>query len=317
LNSIGGLDIFKSAYGIDARAWGRPVNLGMPINSPMDDSYMIWDALMEKGYFASDRADCENGHCYDIYEVTNEPIYITLDGFAYDIETDEILPNTDLSFVDINSLIKFENLNIKTDSTGYYKITMDKSQQIFIKAQRPSYFADAASIDTRRITTTTALLQDFYLGPIPKDEIELEGIEYDFDSHKLRKSSEEILDELYDFLVLNNNLVVQISSHTDSRGSDSYNRRLAERRAKSCVDYLISKGIDKSRLVAKGYGEDEPNYLKNASKKAELDEDGNRIFLTEEYINAQDTEELQEEYHQRNRRTSFKVVGEGFTMESL
>lgn len=316
-NSIGGLDIFKAAFNKDNKSYDHPVNMGLPINSSMDDSYMIWDVLMEKGYFASDRADCENGHCYDIYEVTNEPIWITLEGYAYDIETNDILADTKLDFKDINSLIPFENRSILTDEEGYYKINMDKSQQIYIRATKTSYFAAGEAVSTIPITESTALQQDFYLGAIPKDEIELDGIEYDFDSDKLRDKSKEVLDELYNFLVFNSNLIVEINSHTDCRGSDQYNRDLAQRRAKSCVDYLISKGLPKERLTARGYGEDEPNYLKDEKKKPVLDAQGNRIYLTERYINAQESKDVQEEYHQRNRRTSFKVVGEGFDMESL
>lgn len=316
-NSIGGLDIFKAYFDKDNKSYDHPSNMGIPVNSSMDDSYLIWDGLMEKGYFASDRADCPNGHCYDLYEVINEPILITLEGYAYDIETEEILPDTKLHFKDINSMVPFENRTIQTDSSGFYKITMEKRQQIYIRATKPSYFAAGESVSTMPVTESTALIQDFYLGLIPKDEIELDGIEYDFDSDKLRDKSKQVLDELYNFLVFNDNLVVEINSHTDCRGSDSYNRDLAQRRAKSCVDYLISKGIPAARLTAKGYGEDEPNYLKDDKKKPVLDAQGNRIYLTEQYINEQSSKEVQEEYHQRNRRTSFKVVGEGFDMESL
>lgn len=314
-NSIGGLDIFRCTYDVKNRGWNRPINMGLPINSSKDDSYMIWDNLMNKGFFSSDRADCEHGHCYDIYQVTNEPIAIALEGYAYDDETGEIVPNAQLTFKDID--FKFESFDILTDSNGYYHKVLDKNQEIFIKAQAPSYFADAGSVNTKPIIETTTLTQDFYLKPIPTDEIELDGIEYDFNSANLRPSSEEILDELYDFLILNNNLIVQINSHTDARGTEIYNKKLAERRAKSCVDYLIKKGIPASRLVAKGYGESEPNYLKDSSKKPVLDDDNKRIYLTEAYINQQKTEEVREEYHQRNRRTSFQVVGEGFDLKSL
>jgi outer membrane protein OmpA-like peptidoglycan-associated protein len=316
INSIGGLDIFKSSFNKDNKAFGNPINMGMPINSSMDDSYIVWDALMEKGYFASDRADCENGHCYDIYEITNEPILITLEGYSYDLATYEILPNATLNFKDINSKIPFENREIKTDSTGFYKITMDKSQQVYIKATKEKYFASAESVSTMPITQSTALIQDFYLDPIPEDEIELDGIEYGFDSANLRNRSKQVLDELYNLLVVNSNLVVEINSHTDNRGSDSYNRALAQRRAKACVDYLISKGIPKERLIAIGYGEDQPNYLKDEKKKPILDSQGNRIYLTKAYIDAEPSEDKREEYHQRNRRTSFKVVGEGFDIKS-
>lgn len=314
-NSIGGLDIYKASFNRQNRAFDKPVNMGLPINSSKDDNYMIWDRMMQKGYFSSDREDCENGHCYDIYEVTNEPISIVLSGYVFDNETEEIIPNATLSFKDIDFV--FDDFNIMSDAKGYYEKVLDKNQEIFIKATMPSYFADAASVNTKPITETTRINQDFYLRPIPKDEIELDGIEYDFNSAKLRPKSEEILDELYDFLVLNDNLVVEINSHTDCRGSIPYNQGLSERRAKSCVDYLVKKGIPKSRLKAIGYGENEPNYLKNKSKKPVLNEKGERIILTEAYINAQPTEEIREEYHQRNRRTSFKVVGEGFNVESL
>ncbi len=313
-NSIGGLDIFKSSYNRQNKAFEDPVNLGMPINSSKDDSYIIWDNLLRKGFFASDREDCEHGHCYNIYEVTNEPIRIALEGYVYNSETDEVLANADLTFKDIDFV--FEPFVIKTDDKGYYRQDLDQNQEIFIKAKKPSYFADAASVNTKPITETTTLQQDFYLRPIPTDEIEIDGIEYDFNSANLRPESEEKLDVLYDFLVLNNNLIVEINSNTDFRGSDQYNQKLSDRRAKSCVDYLIKKGISKDRLKAVGYGESVPNYLKDENKKPILDEDKKRIYLTEEFINAAATEELKEDYHQRNRRTAFKVVGEGFELKS-
>ena len=313
-NSIGGLDIYKAAYNKGNRSFDSPENMGIPINSSQDDAYIIWDAMMHYGYFASDRADCENGHCYNIYTIKNEPIKIFLEGYAYNDDDGEILPNTKLTFKDVDFV--FDPFDVMTDENGFYQKELDKNQEIFIKATKPSYFADAASVNTKPITSTTTLIQDFYLRPIPTDEIEIDGIEYDFNSSTLRSISKEILDELYDFLVLNNNLIVEINSHTDARGTDKYNLSLSERRAESCVTYLLSRGISEKRLKAVGYGESQPNYLKDAKKNPVLDENGKRIILAEAYINAQSTEEIQEEYHQRNRRTSFKVVGETFNLQS-
>lgn len=313
-NSIGGLDIFKANYSRENKAFGNPENMGLPINSSMDDSYIIWDKFLRKGYFASDREPCEFGHCYNIYEITNEPIVIALEGNVYNSETDEVIPGANLLFKDISFVLK--DTNLIADNDAYYSRGLAQNQELFIKATMPGYFADAASVNTRPITESMTLHQDFYLRPIPKDEIEIEGIEYDFDKATLRPRSKEILDELYEFLVLNNNLVVEINSHTDSRGSDSYNMDLSKRRAQSCVDYLIGKGISKDRLVAKGYGETIPNYLKDEKKNSVLDSNGNRILLTEDYINKQTSKELQEEYHQRNRRTAFQVIGEGFNITS-
>ena len=313
-NSMGGLDIYKAAYNKENRSFDAPENMGIPINSSRDDAYIIWDAMMHYGYFASDREDCEYGHCYDIYKVKNEPIRIFLEGYAYDSDSGDELPNTTISFKDVDFI--FEPFELLTDENGFYRQELGKNQEIFMKATKPKYFADAATINTKPITSSTTITQDFYLRPIPTDEIEIDGIEYDFNSSVLRPISKEILDELYDFLILNNNLIVEVNSHTDARGTDEYNLKLSERRAESCVTYLFERGISSDRIKAIGYGESSPNYLKDEKKKAVLDENGKRIILTEEYINSQDTELVREEYHQRNRRTSFKVVGESFDLKS-
>lgn len=313
-NSIGGLDVYKSAFDKESFSFSNPVNMGLPINSSEDDAYLIWDSKLMKGYFSSDREPCPNGHCYDIYEITNEPIQIYLSGFTYDMATNDILPNTTITFKDVKG--EFKPFQLTSDDNGFYELELTQGWEVFIKAQKLSYFADAATINTRSITQTTFLEQDFYLNSIPGEEIEIEGIEYDFNSDKLRPESMAILDKLYDFLVLNNNLVIEINSHTDARGSDVYNLDLSQRRAKSCVDYLISKGIDPSRIVPKGYGETQPNYLKGSDNKPVINENGERIKLTEAYIELQKSKERREELHQRNRRTSFKVVGERFDIIS-
>jgi OOP family OmpA-OmpF porin len=313
-NSIGGLDVFKSSYDVENESYGQPENLGLPINSSYDDAYLVWDSKLKYGYFSSDREPCDNGHCYDIYEVNNAPIRIHLEGIAYDALTEKFLPETTLTFKDIDGVE--ESFTLTTNENGYYEKTLRAGQEIFIKAQKKTYFADADVVNTKSITESTNLIQDFYLNPIPQDDIEIEGIEYDFDSDKLRPASMAILDRLFDFLELNQNLEVEINSHTDFRGSDTYNQKLSARRAKSCVDYLLSKGVSTDRLTSKGYGESEPIFLKGEDKQAALDAEGNRILLTEEYIKSIDDKDQQEVLHQLNRRTSFKVTGEDFKVIS-
>jgi outer membrane protein OmpA-like peptidoglycan-associated protein/tetratricopeptide (TPR) repeat protein len=312
--SIGGLDIFKSSYNRTDELYGMPKNLGQPINSPQDDAYMIWDSKLEYGYFSSDREECEGGHCYDIYKVKNAPIRVFLEGLVFDYDTDDIIPDAKLSFKDVR--FGFEPFEIMTDADGFYSLELERDWELFIKAQKPSYFADAASVDARGITETTTLIQDFTLQRIPEGEIEIEGFEYDFDSDNLRPISMEVFDKLFDFLEINDNLVVEINSHTDARGSEKYNQDLSQRRAKSCVDYLISKGIPKERLIARGFGESDPAILLDANKKPMLDDKGEKIKLTEKYIDSQHNNVLETELHQKNRRTAFKVVGEGFVLES-
>ncbi len=312
--SIGGLDIFKSSFNRTEKTYGTPKNLGQPINSPQDDAYMVWDSRLEYGYFSSDREECEGGHCYDIYKVKNAPINIYLEGYVFDYDTEEIIPDAKVTFKDVR--FQFESFEIMTDAEGFYSLELERDWELFIKAQKPSYFADAASIDATGITETTTLIQDFTLQRIPEGEIEIEGIEYDFDSDNLRPISMEVLDKLFDFLEINDNLVVEINSHTDSRGTETYNLDLSQRRAKSCVDYLISKGIPKERLIARGFGETQPAVLRGEDKMPILDSDGNEIPLTEEYIESHKSNDKRNELHQRNRRTAFKVVGEGFELES-
>jgi hypothetical protein len=119
---------------------------------------------------------------------------------------------------------------------------------------------------------------------------------YDIDKATLRPESKDSLNYLYQTLIDNPSLVIELDAHTDCRGSAEHNRKLAQARAESCVEYLISKGIPKERLVAKGYGEDRPLKL-----------EGN-VVLTEKYINTKKTVQERESLHQLNRRTTFRVL---------
>jgi peptidoglycan-associated lipoprotein len=115
------------------------------------------------------------------------------------------------------------------------------------------------------------------------DKFKLENIFYDYNKSTLRPESTASLDKLAEF-ILENKLKIELSSHTDARGSDAYNQKLSQARAQSCVDYLIKKGVPKANIVAKGYGE---TQLLNRCK--------NGVTCTEEE-------------HQSNRRTEIKIL---------
>jgi len=102
----------------------------------------------------------------------------------------------------------------------------------------------------------------------------------------------EILDKIVKLLEINDNIKIELSSHTDTRGSDEYNMRLSKARAQSCVDYIISKGISRDRIIAQGYGETRP------------------IVPDSEINKLKPKSEEWEAAHQRNRRTAFRVIGE-------
>ncbi|MEX1192279.1 MAG: OmpA family protein [Brumimicrobium sp.] len=305
---FGGLDVFKTTINPITEWWDTPSNVGQPINSPRDDAYFIWGKDMQSGYFTSDRdncGDCDslntlNTHCNSIYAVERPLIEITISGYVFDFDTDEPIPGASITFKDVRG--ELEDVELTADESGYYERSMRVNQEYFLKASKKKFFADAAVKNTLGIVESTNITQDFYLTTIPTGEIEIKGIEYDFDAATLREDSKANLDKLVEFLNLNSNLKVEIRSHTDERGRDSYNLDLSERRAQSVVDYLVDNGISRQRLKPKGLGETEPARIET--------EGGQDVTLTPEYINSLDDEELQEKYHQINRRTAFKVLAE-------
>jgi len=294
---IGGLDIFKSSLNTDDSIYAAPKNLGTPINSSKDDAYFILDRIQTKGYFSSDREDCPGGNCYDIYEFENEPIFFDLNGTVTDYATGEPIISGLITIKDVAN--DEEPLFLITDDKGHYFTPLKENKQYFLKAQKKSYQASAASVTTKGLTETTHLLQDFVLDIIPGEDVVIEGIEYDLNKATLRPKSMEILDKIYDYLILNDNFSIEINAHTDTRGSDKANQILSQARAQSCVDYLISKGIAKSRLAPTGYGEKKP--LISDAEIAKF------IPKSPEF----------EAAHQKNRRTAFRVMQESTLIKEV
>jgi OmpA-OmpF porin, OOP family len=299
LSGYGGFDIVKSSFNADDNTWATPKNLDAPFNSSRDDAYFTMDRMQQHGYFSSDRERCEqcgpgSGYCYKAYSFQNEPLKFAIKGHVYNIETNEPISNALLTFKDVRG--DNEPFYIITDSVGYYESELTLGQELYIKAQKNKFFGDATNISTVGLTDDSLFIHDFFLTPIPVGEITIPGIEYDYNKATLRPESMKILDDLAAFLELNDNLSVEIGSHTDARGSDTYNQELSQRRAKSCVDYLISKGIAADRLVATGFGETKP-------------------LITETDIAAMATNEEREAAHQKNRRTAFRPIKEGVIMD--
>lgn len=287
---LGGLDVVKSALNPEDSTYGEVKNMNAPINSSRDDAYFIMERLQGRGFFASDRKDCEGGHCYNIYSYENEPIKFSLEGFVYDFQTGDPIPSALVTITDVHGAD--DPFFVVTDETGFYSTDLKLNMQYFLKAQKNGYFADANEVATEGKTESEVFQRDFNLNKIPEGDIEIEGIEYDFDKATLRPKSKEILDKIVDLLKLNENISIELSSHTDARGNDDYNMKLSRARAQSCVDYIISKGIPKARIIANGYGETRPIIPEADINKM--------VPKSEEW----------EAAHQKNRRTAFKVIGE-------
>ena len=304
---FGGFDVFKSTFNILTDTWNSSDNLGPSVNSSMDDTYFIWGEDMKHGYLTSDREGCISCespeifdiHCNKIYEVNNPSFEIKIEGYVYDMETNAPIPNATVEFKDIRGVI--ENVSITSDEDGHYVATLLENKEYFLKSIKNGYFADAMVKSTMGMVRPRSLMSNFYLNKIPTTEIEIKGIEYDFDSDVLREDAKKVLNNIVELLQLNSNLKVEIRSHTDSRGVPIYNLDLSQRRAQNVVHYLVNHGVNASRLIALGKGSSEP---------AVIDIKGKEVQLTDEFIMSHPDEKSQEEYYQLNRRTAFKVIGQ-------
>jgi peptidoglycan-associated lipoprotein len=286
--TLGGLDIFYTkGEGTD---WSDPINMKSPINSPGDDFSIIVSKDKESGYLSSNR---EGGKGQDdIYRFYMNPLIFNLSGVVRNQKTRELMKNAVVTITSSNDTGKFV---FKTDESGSYKMRLKaKTDYELFAAKQYFYDSKLAFQSTKPYDQSTDLVQDFELIPFNFDSvIKLEGIYYGLDSADLRPESRLILDTLVMTMNRYPNLRIELGSHTDCRNDSLYNIKLSQRRADSAVHYLISKGIDSLRIVAKGYGE---NML--AVPKCTC-EGPNRVAEAARCTEAE---------HQLNRRTTVKFL---------
>ncbi len=283
---MGGLDIFSSKG--SKVSWEEPVNLQHPINSGGDDfSYMLWslENNLLKGFIASNRMGGKGGD--DIYSFAyKQPRQVLLlEGIAYEGKTTEKpLPEVSVTLYHKSRVLQSKKLS---DGEGQFSFEIDPGTTYKILGQKTAYYSDSLIVNTmeRRYSNDTLRIS-LHLEPMFEvgKKIVLEDIHYDFDKHNIREDAAGILNELSRIMRDYPSLEIELSSHTDSRGSDNYNMKLSDRRAKAAVDYLVSRGISRNRMQAKGYGESQ--LLNHCS----------------------DNVACTKEAHQENRRTEIKVL---------
>lgn len=312
---LGGLDIFMATK--DGNVWKDPENLKLPINSGYDD-YSIWmvktkpkdgnDPIRKLGYLTSNRPGGKGKD--DIYRFTesNENLFV-LEGVVlekiFEDPKDPNSPVIDFQPVDVADVeLKMYKAGFptvgtaKTDKFGRFEFDLQKNSKYYVSADKQGYLKKSLDVSTEGLRDLTSILITIKVRLIleriyEEREIVIPNIYYDFDKATLRPESTPVLDTLYQMFVDNPDIVVEIGSHTDSRGSDEYNLKLSQARAQSVVDFLIRKGIPVERLKAVGYGE------------------------TKLVNNCEDGVECTEEEHQENRRTTFKILSEKFQLESI
>lgn len=279
---LGLLDIFGTIQG-DNGEFVDVINLGIPINSNKDDFSFSMNPNGITGYFASNR-DRGRGSD-DIYAYHRVPT-LQVEGVVSDaINTKPIANSIITLYDDKDEQIAY----LVTDENGFYQINIDRNKDYKIVGSQEKYIDDYRTFTSKHLQTElTTITANLLLNPV-QDVVklaELNTIYFDFDKHSIRKDAALELDKIVN-LMQNDypDMVIRIESHTDSRGALSYNDKLSIDRANATYEYLISKGIDSSRITEhEGFGE---RRLTNGC------EDGSKC---------------EEEDHQLNRRTQFIVV---------
>lgn len=299
---MGGLDLFKATQ--DSTGNWTVVNLGTPINSSGDDFGITFAGQAEKGFFSSNRNDARG---YDhLYSFELPTITISIEGFVNDVDEYPIEEAT-VRIVGKDGL----NVKVPVKKDGSYHVELERDIRYVMMASARGYLNQNYELQTAPEEKSETYIVDFFLSPISKPVV-IENIFYDFDKATLRPESKKALDELIKMLNDNPNVTIELGAHTDRKGSDQYNERLAGRRAQSVVDYLIAGGIKADRLEAKGYGESVPKTInKKMAKEHDFLHEGD--VLTEEFILALPPEQ-QEIADQINRRTEFKVLRTNYNL---
>jgi peptidoglycan-associated lipoprotein len=304
-SGMGGLDIFK-ATSKGVNQWATVENLQSPLNSPANDFGIIFEPGQDRGFFTTSREGGKGGD--DIWQFYLPPMLFSLQGIVKDVETEAPLANAKIKLVGTDGssteTLTDENGNFSFVENGAARyINPETSYSILVEKEK---YLNAKGKETTVGLEKSRIFEHTYALQPMKGAIKLPLILYEFAKADLLPESKDSLNYLYNIMIDNPNIVIQLRSHTDFRGSNKLNEKLSARRAQSCVDYLVTeKGIPADRIVAKGMGEGEP--LKTASGEV----------LNEKYINALKTEEEKEAAHQRNRRTDFKVLRDDYVPKAV
>ncbi len=252
---LGGLDI----YFTQLNEQGLPTEiqtLGTPINSGKDDFALIINEEKNLGFLSSNRNGISGSVGDDIYRV-NRVCEITISGLVTDENTGVLLPGSLVIVMDQDNN-PINSMTVGRDAE--YSFNVECNKQYTIRGTKDKYEPKEKIVSTPRESSSINLpLELKPSDPCPPNDLgcrlSLQPIYFDFDRYNIRPDAAIELAKILAALREYPELIIHIESHTDSRGSDSYNELLSERRAQSTLEWLISKGITRNRLTAKGYGE--------------------------------------------------------------
>lgn len=283
---LGGLDIFVSKISTDA-TFNKVQNVGMDVNSPKDDFAYWIDTKSRKGFFSSNR---DGGQGYDdIYkflELRRLTCEQELYGEVTDMQNKEILPDTKVSLFDS----RFTAIaTVNSDEKGKYSFPVECGETYHIRAQKEKYTTKEQKIIIAKENGKTNLPIE-----LEKEECQvtigddlgkcfgIKMIYFDFDKSDIRIEAALDLEKILDVMNQYPKMKLDIRSHTDSRGSLKYNEALSDRRAKSTINWLIKNGVNKNRLVGKGYGENQ--LVNKCSDGVNCTEDEHQLNRRSEFL---------------------------------
>jgi len=293
---LGGLDVFAAMD--NGNKTYSVVNLGAPLNSNSDDFGFVINTENKKGYFASNRGSSNDDQIYGLTELIPLKQYqLVIFGKVYDKKHMELLPKSKIMVYDTN---KNKVEEYTTDNAGEYLFKVPAGNYT-ITYDKVGYYQQTHQLTVVNKNEDQSIEIDKYLDIDPSQQLIADGgqtikegddlnpilnlqpIYFDFDGAKIRPVSELELDKVLQVLKDFPNVSIDINSHTDSRGTATYNLKLSQKRANATVQYLLNKGVRANRIKGKGYGE---SKLLN---------------------NCKDGVQCTEEEHQLNRRSEFIV----------
>lgn len=277
--SMGGYDVFKTVRNANG-SWSVPVNLGAPINSAGNDVYFVLAADGKVGFYSSEK---EGGFGkQDIYSirmpVSKEPALALIKGTVKDSKTGQPI-EADITITDNQS--KETIAQYKSNSAnGNYMISLPSGKNYGITIEKEGHLFHSENITLSDKDGFKEVTKEIKLADAkPGAKVVLNNIFFTSGKYDIRPESTLELQRLVKLMKTNPTLRIEISGHTDNVGDAKANLALSEERAKSVMSFLITNGIEKSRLVAKGYGSNDP-------------------------ISSNDTLDGR----QQNRRTEFKII---------
>jgi OOP family OmpA-OmpF porin len=294
LGGLGGFDVFRARG--DGKKWTGTENIGPPVNTGADEVFYTISTRRGEGFFVSNRKGgnaLKNKTCCDDIYFYRHSEYIRL--FVSGTVT-ELVNNKQVSIDnavielyirDKTTKEKFLVRTVTTDKNGRYKTPVEADQEYVVVVKKEDFLGTNGDVSTVGVTSSGDIKKSFTLTKQPREPVRIPNIQYEFDRANIAPGSKVSLDmTVYKLMVNNPEIIVEIQAHTDSKGTDAYNLKLSQKRAESAVSYLISKGIDARRLIAKGYGESQP-------------------IAPNEFPDGRDNPDGRA----RNRRMDFKIVG--------